>query len=47
MTVNDLISKWIREANVVYEKAKADLNLKKMSEIQRIIRGLRILRDES
>ena len=45
MTTHDLISKWIREANEEYNKAKTDLNLHKMVEIQRVIKALRILRE--
>ncbi len=46
MTIYDLITKWIREANQEYEKAKTEVNLQKMDKIQSIIRALVALRDK-
>lgn len=40
-----LISKWIRETITEYEAAKANQNLYKMSEMVRLLNGLKIMRD--
>lgn len=47
MTTYDLITKWMREANEEFEKAKKKENFQKMIKLRRIIMGLAKLRDDS
>ena len=41
-----LISKWLREAESEYQKAKLQINLFKMNEMQELKKGLSLLRDK-
>jgi hypothetical protein len=41
-----LISKWVRETENEYQKAKSQMNLYKMNEMQELKKGLLFLRDK-